>query len=254
MSTGAAAASFRLEGRSFTVPTSLHGLNHDDPGARLVAGLANAGSVAHGVGHALSYSFAPGAVDLSFARSGRCPILLEHTRAMECLLGVVTDVWADADGLRFVGRLAEGGWADRVWGLLRGGFPLSLSLGARIEDAEPLGPADPAGRGPRGFRVVRWKLLEVSICTFGKDEEAHVGCLDRDPDLRERLAERARQAAAAARLAVHRALHLDRWEKWATGAGLAIAAGLGVDHDRVCDLLDEQVRRHVERLQDELAA
>ncbi len=101
---------------------------------------------------------------------------------------------------------------------------------------------------------MRWKLLEVSVCTFGKDEEAHIGCLDRDPDLRERLAERAREAAADARLKVRRVLHLDRWEKWATGAGLSIAAKLGVDHDRVCDLLDAEVRRHVERLQEELAA
>jgi hypothetical protein len=79
-------------------------------------------------------------------------------------------------------------------------------------------------------------------------------CLDQSPEARERLARKARAAAADARLAVHRALHLDRWTKWATGAGLAIAAELGVDHDRVCDLLDAEVRRHVERLQEELAA
>ena len=66
--------------------------------------------------------------------------------------------------------------------------------------------------------------------------------------------ERAEAAAADARLKVRQALHLDRWETWATGAGLAIAAGLGADPDRVCDLLDGQVRRHIERLQDELAA
>ncbi len=89
---------------------------------------------------------------------------------------------------------------------------------------------------------------------FGKDPAAHLRCLDRDPEARERLAGRAQAAAADARLQVRQALHLDRWERWATSAGLAIAAALGADHDRVCDLLDEQVRRQVERLQDELAA
>jgi HK97 family phage prohead protease len=247
-------ATFELAGQHFVVPTLVAGINDADPGARLVAGVANSGSVAHGAGHAIAYSFAPGAVDLSFARSGRCPILLEHARAMECLLGMVTEAWADEDGLRFAGRLAEGGWADRVWSLLRGGFPLSVSLGARIEAVEPLGPAEPGEPGPRRFRVTRWKLLEVSICTFGKDEEAHVACLDTDPEMRERLAERAKEAAADARLRMRQALHLDRWERWATAAGVAIAARLGADPDLVCDVLDAEVRRHCERLQAELAA
>ena len=62
------------------------------------------------------------------------------------------------------------------------------------------------------------------------------------------LAERAKEAAADARLKVRQALHLDRWTAWSTRAGLAIAAELGVDHGRVCGLLDEQERRQVERL------
>jgi hypothetical protein len=162
------------------------------------------------------------------------------------------DAWVENNALCFVGRVAEGGEADRVWSLLTQGFPLSVSLGSRVVAAEALGP-EPDGIGQR-YKATRWELTEASVVVFGKDPAAHLRCLDRSPEARERLARRAAAVAADARLKVRRALHLDRWTVWSTGAGLAIAAQLGVDRDRLCDALDAEVRRHVERLQDDLAA
>jgi hypothetical protein len=245
-------ATFQLRGQTFRLPTLAWGLNDDDPGRRLVAGFATGDAVRHGRDCVLLDSLEPGAVDLGLVRSGRAPLLLDHVRAFDCFLGALCDAWVEAGALAFVGRLAEGGEADRVWSLLVQGFPLSVSLGSRVVAAEALGP-EPDGVGQR-CKVTRWELTEASIVVFGKDPAAHLRCLDRSPEARERLAQRAQAAAADARLKVRRALHLDRWLTWANGAGLALAAGLGANPERVCDLLDEQVRRQVERLQDELAA
>jgi hypothetical protein len=245
-------ATFQLRGQSFWLPTLAWGLNDDDLGQRLVAGFATGDAVRHGRDCVLLDSLEPGAVDLGLVRSGRAPLLVDHIRSWDCFLGALADAWVEHGALAFVGRLAEGGEADRVWSLLRQGFPLSVSLGSRVVAAEALGP-EPDGVGRR-YRVTRWELTEASVVVFGADPAAHLRSLERSPEARERLARQAEAAAADARLRVRQALHLDRWTAWATGAGLALAAELGAAPDRVCDLLDEQVRRHAERLQDELAA
>jgi hypothetical protein len=245
-------ATFELGGRTFRLPTLARGLNEDDPGRRLVAGFATGDAVRHGRDCVLLDSLEPGAVDLGLVRAGRAPLLLDHLRTFDTFLGALAEAWVEDGVLRFVGRLAEGGEADRIWSLLGQGFPLSVSLGSRVLAAEDLGP-EPDGVGRR-YKVTRWALTEASVVVFGADPAAHLRSLERDPAARERLAQRAREASADARLKVRQALHLDKWLSWSVGAGVAIAAELGLTHDRVCGLLDEQVRRHVEKLQDELAA
>jgi hypothetical protein len=242
---------FRLRDQVFEIPTLVWGIDRSDPGQRLVAGLATTAAATRHGDIVLVDAFEPAAVDLGLVRAGRCPLLVEHLRRVDYLVGAVVDAWIEDQALHFIARFARGGEADRLWGLLTDGFPLSVSVGAKILAAEPLG-ADADG-DDRRYRATRWALSEISVCVHGRDEAAEVRCLDRSAEARARLAAKARAAAADARLKVRHALHLDRWEKWSTGAGVTIAERLGVDRDRLCDALDAEVRRHCERLQAELA-
>jgi hypothetical protein len=241
--------SFELAGRRFTLPAGLSGINPAD-GQRLVTGLTVANSRRCG-GDLFTYDLTPGAVDLERVRSGRCPLLLEHCRTFENLLGVVVDAWVENGTLLTMARLTAGGWADRAWAMLEDGLPLSTSTGASIIEAEEIGPA---GDGGTHFRVTRWSLDELSLVVFGNDPDSHVTRLDNDPAARARLAERAKALAADRRQAVHAQLHLDRWERWTTGAGVSMAEHIGADRDLVCDALRGEVDRHVAQLVADLAA
>jgi hypothetical protein len=53
------------------------------------------------------------------------------------------------------------------------------------------------------------------------------------------------EALAAAR----RALQLDRWTAWGRMTGVRLAAELGLDHDRVCDLLEARVAAYCGKLE-----
>jgi hypothetical protein len=240
-------ADFSLRGTPFVRPASCWGVAAD--GDRLAGALLSAGAHRQGDDE-IRYALEPGCVDLSRVRAGRAPLLLEHRPYLDSLAGLVLDAWLDGPLLCCTARVARGGPGDEAWNWLSQGLPLSLSMGAAIVDAEPVGPSPYGGTS---FRVSRWALEELSLVVRGKDEHAHLRRLDASEN-RGWLARKAAGAPEEARRAVHARLHLDKWETWSTGAGLAIAAGLGADPDRVCDLLEEQVRRQVERLQDELAA
>lgn len=240
------AGSFELKGRKFHLPAALTGAALEETD-RLIGGLTVANS-RHHYGDLYTYSLEPGAVELDLVRGGTCPLLLEHGRVFENLLGVVHDAWVEHGTLMSVARMATGGWADRVWSMLADSMPLATSTGTSILDAEDIGEAPEGGRH---YRVLRWRLTELSIVVHGADPDAHVAQLD--PVTRAKFAERVKTAAADRRAAVRSQLRLDRWERWATTTGIAIAEDLGVDRDALCDALDERVAAHCERLIGDLA-
>jgi hypothetical protein len=240
------ATAFDLQGRCFTLDRpGLFGVAGGEGGRRLVAGVFSS-SVQHHNGVDIAPTFEAGAIDLGLVRSGRCPILTEHGYILDGLLGAVDEVWLADGRLHVVGRLAHGGEADRVWDLLRQGFPLSLSLGWRVNHAEPT--------GERSWRATRWTLAEVSVVVFGRGEGACLRYLDEDPEEFRRFYRGVQDAVEDARVAVYRRLFLDRWEDWTLPAAIDLAAGLGADRNRVHELLDAEVRRHIAELQDDLSA
>jgi len=239
-------ATFELKGRTFTmVRPSPFGIAEGEDGRRLVAGVFS-GSVQHHNGIEVVPVLEPGAVDLGLVRSGRAPLVIEHRYSLDDLLGAVDEAWLADGRLHVMGRLAEGGGADRVWDLLRQGFPLSLSLGWRVNDAEPI--------GERSWRATRWTVAEVSVVVFGRDEDAHVRYLDQDPEVFAEFRRGVQAAIDDARVAVSRRLFLDRWEAWTLPTALRLADELGVDRGRVHGLLAAEVRRHTGELQHDLAA
>jgi hypothetical protein len=221
------------------------------PEDRLALALFGGGSVRMGR-DVLRYSLAAGAVDLSLARTGRCPLLVEHGRCLDGLLGAVVAAETDGVLLRAVVRFARGPEPDRLYDLLAQGFPLSLSLGARILHAERTGD-DPDGPGG-SYTVTHWLLEELSVVVFGKDAEACLRLPEPGEDAAEMVGRMQVKAGDPARAAVRHVLHLDRWEKWGRLTGPKLAVELGLETDTICDALEREVAEHCGRLERDLAA
>jgi hypothetical protein len=243
--------SFVVEGRTFTVPSPVAGVRVDE---RLAIAFYAGGSVRKGR-DVIRYSLAPAAVDLSRVRANRAPLLVEHTRSVDALIGATVAAEADGVFLRSLVRFARGREADRLYEMLCSGFALSLSMGCQILAAERTGD-DPDG--PGGIYVVmRWRLEELSVVVFGREEEAHLRRPDPGEDAAAMLARlRGADAGDPAREAIRHVLHLDRWEAWArlTGPKLAVELGLEADPVPVCDALEREVAEHCGRLERDLAA
>lgn len=196
----------------------------------------------------LQYELEPGAVDLSRVRTGRAPLLVEHRRYLSDLVGVVEEV-ALADGaLRVEVRFGRTTYANELWGLARDGIPLSLSVGAHIRHAEPIGPL---ASGGTHYRADDWLLAEVSVCVFGYHPVACLTPLDRTAPIAAQAHPRLVTPAAldAGRAALHRRLRLDRWRRWSPATAVRIAARLGLDMHRLGEALDAEIEQHIADLE-----
>ena len=102
------------------------------------------------------------------------------------------------------------------------------------------------------YRVERWRLEELSVVPFGRDERAELRA-DEAPG--EMVARMAAAGGDERRAAVARALRLDRWrEGRPVAAGLRLAGRFGLDGGEAAVALDEEVRRHCDALERDLAA
>jgi hypothetical protein len=122
---------FEVEGKWFYAPSPVLAVHEAD---RLAVAFYS-GGVTRVHGDWLTYSLEPGACDFSMVRSGRAPVLVEHMRCVDALLGMILSAELDGGVLRSVVRFGPGKESDRLWGMLVAGFPLSLSLGATIQHA-----------------------------------------------------------------------------------------------------------------------
>lgn len=237
-----------LRGLSFTVPAARIGLALAEPGQRLaLATVVNRSPERRG-DDTLAYDL--DGADLGLVRTGRAPLLIEHRRWLNDLLGMVVDAWIEDAELRALVRFAPEGEADRIWRLLNAGFPLSASMGATLVEAVPTGSNL---HGGIAYRVGRWRLTELSVVVFGQREEAFVRLLDRDETLPE-LAARLASGEEAARATARHGLHLDRWRAWASEVAPRLADELGVDPARLRDVLRYEVMAHGEALVREQAS
>src|SRR4051794_34865247 len=151
-----------FEGRRFFAPAMRWGI---DASERLALGTFGGGASCFD-GQAVAHSVEPGAVDLSLVATGRCPLLIEHCRSLDSLVGQVVTVGPGNGCLKAAVRFARGREADRLWNLLEQNFALSLSIGASVQCAA----RTPDGR----YIATRWRLEEISVCVFGKDQSAEL--------------------------------------------------------------------------------
>ena len=124
------------------------------------------------------------------ATCGRCPLLVEHCRSLDAMVGQVVAAEFDGPLLRAMVRFAPVPEADQLWTLLQTDFPISLSIGATVQQADVVEEHHDC----RVIRCGRWTLSEVSVCVYGRDPAAHLRKLNWDKhagEIVERMQERA---------------------------------------------------------------
>jgi hypothetical protein len=235
-------ASFELQGRRFLAPAIQMGVCQDGED-RLIAAVFTGAPTRHG-DDVHEASMEPECVDLTFARSGRMPLLWDHFRTLDNLLGGVIAAWLEEGALHIVARLAHGGESDRAWQLLTSGFALNASWGALHSEAEDIGPSPYGGRT---YRLTAWELDEISLVLRGNDPNAAIRVLGK-PEGFALLARQTSEIANDERSDVFRRLKVPEWRGWVAGAAVAIADELGVPIGRVARALSRQVDRQVVEL------
>jgi hypothetical protein len=135
-----------------------------------------------------------------------CPLLDSHSQAsIDNILGRITEAWISNGELlgRIVfGRTARGRMAEQM--VARNELS-GISAGYAVEkwsaqdaDGDDVDPSRANWDDDLVFRAVRWRLLEVSLCSVGADSAASVrslsgGCDDIDA-IKGRMASRQRMA------------------------------------------------------------
>ena len=232
--------------RLFTSPSGAVFLEKSD---RLALAYFSGGTARFGF-DTIKHLITPEAADLSYVRTGRCPLLIDHSYTLDALLGQVVAAELEGPLLRCLVRFTRTPAAEKVWGLLADGLPLSLSWGCSIQHAVKLRDLED---GAAAYQAVRWRLREISVVVFGKDESACMHEIGRDVQPQAMIDRMDRWHGDAARSAARSTLQLRRWEQWAGPAGKRIAEQLGVDADRLAPALEDEVARHGEQLMYELA-
>lgn len=237
------AGTFALEGRTFATPhAAIWGIDRSDD-ERLAALVLTASEVRFGDDLVVP-DFSPDAANFDLVRSGRCPVLMEHRFSINDMLGAVQTARVEGCVLMCTARFVQGGDADHVWRMLAAGFPLSLSAGYRMRDAEMTGDSPWGGKR---YRLTAWELSEVSVVVAGRDPNAFARRAT-DQDISEALAAREKDASEGGREAVRARLRLDAWARWATPAGIRIAEDLGVDATAMCAALRSEVESQITTL------
>jgi hypothetical protein len=132
-------------------------------------------------------------LDLALLNSGRAPVLLDHYRTCDCLVGVVEQAWVeDGESCYAILRLAETENATRIWSLVRGRFLCNVSIGFRGRYE-----LEPGTRGAR--RWTRCLPFEISFVTLPCDWRCGIRAVPVPRRILERRAKAAADLAAGSR-------------------------------------------------------
>jgi len=106
-------------------------------------------------------------IDLSFARSGSMPLLLDHDPRQQ--IGVVEDVRLDGSArrLRATVRFGRNGLAKEVFDDVVDGIRSNISVGYQVNDM--------VKDGTDRYRVKSWLPMEVSVVSIPADRTVGVG-------------------------------------------------------------------------------
>lgn len=109
-------------------------------------------------------------VDLSFLKSGRAPLLLDHDPRQQ--IGVVEDVTLDSSSrvLRATVRFGKNGMAKEVYDDVTDGIRANISVGYAVNKMER--------EGEDSYRVKSWSPMEVSVVSIPADRSVGVGRSD----------------------------------------------------------------------------
>jgi hypothetical protein len=227
-----------IEGRVFRVPAL--GVKVDDTDREALAFVH--GAFGHDRGSDIALSMEPGSVDLGRVRTPHgAPLFIDHIRSLSCMVGAVTDGWVEDEVLHLLCRFGVGGEADRWWQWLSAGFPIGVSAGVRVEQAER--------RDDGRFVATAWELLEVSLVPLGQDRDDHIRAVTNVADAGTLVRH---QAESPRRLAVQQQLRLPDWEAWAPYAAVQLARQLGTDLDSTSEALTALVAERCREIEEVL--
>jgi HK97 family phage major capsid protein len=108
-----------------------------------------------------------GSIDLSFLKSGRAPLLLDHDPTKQ--IGVVESVSLDGSArrLRATVRFGRNGLAKEVFDDVTDGIRANISVGYQINKLSK--------DGEKAYRAVSWMPMEVSVVSIPADRTVGVG-------------------------------------------------------------------------------
>ena len=108
-----------------------------------------------------------GSIDLSFLKSGRAPLLLDHDPTKQ--IGVVESVSLDGSArrLRATVRFGRNGLAKEVFDDVTDGIRANISVGYQINKLSK--------DGEKTYRAVSWMPMEVSVVSIPADRTVGVG-------------------------------------------------------------------------------
>lgn len=108
-----------------------------------------------------------GSIDLSFLKSGRAPLLLDHDPTKQ--IGVVESVTLDGSArrLRATVRFGRNGLAKEVFDDVTDGIRGNISVGYQINKLSKA--------GEKTYRAVSWMPMEVSVVSIPADRTVGVG-------------------------------------------------------------------------------
>ena len=157
--------------------------------------------------------------DLQWLNSGHAPVLVDHIRTTDCVVGVVEAAWVkdDATALAVV-RFGASSRATEAWADVQAGVLCNVSMGFAMSGLTQ--------EREGAVFVKRWQPFELSLCALPKCLDAHVKVRGLShEDARAFYAERDRSRAAAEARAV--VAPLDGWGAWVASAALVLAGVTG---------------------------
>lgn len=110
--------------------------------------------------------FDPSGADLSVLNSGRAPLLLDHSRSIRDVIGVIESAWQEGSAILAIARFGEGPDAALAWANVSAGVWVNCSLGNQVLHCSR------AGDGP--VMIEQWTPTELSIVPQGWVHDAAV--------------------------------------------------------------------------------
>ena len=185
------------------------------------------------------------ACDVSALLTGRAPLLLDHERHTDSVVGVIDGAWIENGVGWAVARFGRSRRAQEVRHDIEDGVLTNCSMGFQIlevEHAEGSTPEFPH------HRITRWKPYEISIVAIGADARACVQPTSAEVRLDELLKRKCEERAVDARKRRLNALRPDEWRAWSRTTARDLADEFDLRAQRVEESLLECVEQHLKEL------
>lgn len=113
----------------------------------------------------------PGEVDLSRLNSGSAPVLKDHRRDVDSMVGTVVSARIEGRRGRAVVRLADTKEGNSMLTRVKAGEVQSVSVGYAVHELKPAGEQN----GYPVLRATKWEAVEVSLVAVPADPTVGVG-------------------------------------------------------------------------------